>query len=539
MKKIEFNEAARADRFYPEGDPANMVVLTDPITGDPIMRDFDSIDDMHRLPNVRVVPTYIADVLNDVLNPTSSKWLLMYDQITQLWKTATLAWSVAWVTYNAIGNAMMASFSYGQSPATLVQNISKLRDELRAANEGAGFGSDKPWRTAMKNDTLSSIIPTRMAAHGPTWSERLSTQTLADADTRLGRTLDYVSQPDKGRLGRLTTFSYTLNEFTDNIFRTSVLMDDLNKRLIREAPIPPELLNPNGTVRVDLTPAEQARLTDVTAATERALEASTRAALNTMGDFTRLNPVERKVVKRIFPFYPWMRHQTAMAFRMPMQNPLRWAWMQSLQDMLADDEDGDAMQELLSKFAITPFGPVGIAAANPFGQGLTAFGSDSDGSSLFDPKSALAAVNPIAKFPLEMVTGIDLDQGAAVSRPSDQKTTNNFGQQVGGSALSRIVSGDVIRGIGEVGYNALGLVSQTRGLRDLALGPQPRYDSGDAIPYADPRPGNRLLALPRAARVPFVPTNIDFQMEVAKERDRQALRNARRYSLQQLARSGG
>lgn len=541
LASLRFNKPARDDMVMTTGETApgvrrDQVIVTDPQTGRPIMVEYDQLTELNRIPEIRVVPAYLSKVLDDHLNPTSNRFLVMYDQMTQLWKTATLAWSVAWVTYNAIGNALMATFSYGQSPVDLVKNIGMIRDQLRALNVEAGLGAAKPLRTAMKYDTLSSLVPTRMGAHGPSWAERLATSQLADDSTRLGKVLDYVSSSDKSWIGKVTEFSYTLNEFTDNMFRTSVLMEDLHKRLLREAPLDPEWLNPDGSLRGDLSPEQQAKLTDVSRAADAALNNSVRAALNTMGDFTRLNRFERNVVKRIFPFYPWIRHQTAMAVRMPLTNPMRWMWMQSLSDLLADPEMGEEMNQLMAGFIGSPMGMIPISAANPFGKGITGFGSQNLGSSLLDPQSMMAAVNPIPKTAASLITGIDFNQGATLTRPPDQKSTNDYGQEISGSALTRLQR-DPIGGIGEIGYSVLGLTPQTRGLHDAALGPQPRYDSGDVISYADDRPGGRILPLGRAARLPFLPTDITYLQEVAQAKDDEAAKAARRRALRLAAAS--
>lgn len=543
IEPIRFNEAARLDIIDSPGDPLQRIVIEDPITGERILRDYDTLDEVNTLPNVRVVPDYIAPVINDFLTPTSNRWLLMYDQMTQLWKTATLAWSVAWVTYNAIGNAIMATFSYGQGPLALVNNLSTIRSELAKLNDAAGYGSAKPLRTAMMNDTLSALVPDRMGAHGQSWAERASTMRVRDFDTRLGKALDYATTSGRpgaaGWMGKVTEFSYTLNEFTDNMFRTTVLMEDAARRLAKDAAIPPELLTKDGRIRTDLNPGEQAQMDQLGKASEAALEKATHAALNTMGDFTRLNRYERNVIKRVFPFYPWLRHQTAMAFRIPIQNPLRWAWMASLQSMLQDEDDPQgAMANLMSSMWMTPLGGVSLQAANPLSKGMTSFGSEEDGKAFFDPGSLAAAVNPIPKLAAQLITGVDANQLTATSRPTEQKTLNAFGQLEGTSALGRIFGGDVMGGLGEVGYQALGLVPQTRGLRDTALGPKPRYDSGDVIDYADPRPGGRVASLARAARIPFMPTDVTQLVETAEQRDAEARRAARRWQLAAAASSG-
>lgn len=517
---------------------ANATTRTDPGMGAGRLIELDDAIYSDDLPAIRVMPTRVWNALREYQDPRSNAFLTLYDQMTQLWKTGTLAWSPAWVTYNAIGNAMMAGFSYGMGPIEIVRRLTSMRNTLRGVNEAGGLGSKRPLTTAMFNNTLSTLLPGRINAHGLSWTEKSATMSLAVPDTRLGRMLDYATNADKSRLGRITEFSYTLNEFTDNMFRSSVFLADLEKRLRKNARIPAEYLDSRGNVRTDLTPEQHAHLDQIGRNALDAQEQAVRAALNTMGDFTRLTQFERKFVKRIFPFYPWIRHQTAMALRMPLTNPLRWAWMQSLADMLADDDEGDHVNALMANM----LGPVSLAAANPFNRGFLATGSEEEKRGIFDWRSVASAMNPIPKTAFQLASGIDLAAQDSYTRPADQKSIGAFGQTLNTSAATRFFGGDVKGGLGEAGFALLGMNPQTRGLRDIVLGaqdPRPRYDSGDVIPHAEAKSDNLLTQVLRAGRVPFAPVDITRQLEVARAKDEQARNENRRRLLMQSLRSGG
>lgn len=68
-------------------------------------------------------------------------------------------------------------------------------------------------------------------------------------------------------------------------------------------------------------------------------------ALKSAGDFKNMSAFEKNTMRRILPFYAWQRHITKTAVRLPVENPVRVAWMLHLADM-AEDAYPDPGQDL-------------------------------------------------------------------------------------------------------------------------------------------------------------------------------------------------
>jgi hypothetical protein len=496
--------------------------------------DLDSPD----FPDIRVVPTAIAKQLNDFQNPRSGFSLTMYDQAMQGWKTIQLAWSIGWVTYNAFGNAMMATLGGGMGPTQLVKELSNIRNHLRQIDIDAGGTGKSPLRKALKTGSLIEVMPAELAGHGLSFSEKQMTRDITDTNfdgwqgavaNKTTKALEYMTGAGqkKSVVGRLTEFTYNLNEFTDNLFRTAVYADKARK-LAPE--IPASFLNDNGDIRTDLGPIENQQLVDLNVEALDAHNTAIKQSLNIMGDFNRLTPVERRVIKRALPFYPWLRHQMQMTMRLPFNNPLRWAFIMSI----VESDDETLVGEILNSTIPTPWGRIDVTPANPF-SGLTPFASGDDSAPFFSARQASQIFSPVVKPLLEIPLGLDLSNASSGSRPREQKDIGRQGEEVNTSAVQRVFSGDPIGGAKEIAYRTAGSTRLTRALRDVVVqspwlggDERPRYDDGSVVKQADKRNINLPIQLGRVPGLPFLPRNYDAQLEEAKRKDRIRLREALR-----------
>ena len=489
-------------------------------------------------PDIRVVPTAIAKQLNDFQNPQSNFALTMYDQAMQGWKTVQLAWSIGWVTYNAIGNAMMATIGGGMGPTQLVRELSNIRNQLRQVDIDAGGTGKAPLTKALKTGSLLEVMPAELAGHGLSFAEKQMTRDITDNNfdgwqgavaDKTTKALEYMtgSGQNKSVVGRLTEFTYNVNEFTDNLFRAAVYSNKAKKL----APdIPSKFLNEDGTIRNDLDKIETDQLHDLNAEAMEAHDQAIKASLNVMGDFNRLTPTERRVVKRALPFYPWLRHQMQMTARLPFNNPLRYAFIMSI----SESDDESLLSEILNSTIPTPFGRIDLTPANPF-SGLTPFASQDDSAPFFSARQASQIFSPIVKPPLELLTGLDLSNASSGSRPLDQKNKGIYGNDENTSAIARLAAGDFVGGGKEFAYRAAGSTRLTRALRDVivqspALGgdERSRYDDGSVVKQADKRNTSLAVQLGRVPGLPFLPRNYDSILEEAERKDKIRLREALR-----------
>lgn len=97
------------------------------------------------------------------------------------------------------------------------------------------------------------------------------------------------------KIGRLIGKSYEFNEYVDSVNRTMVYLAKKNEGYSSEAAV--------------------------------------QLALKAAGDFTKMTPFERNVVRRVIPFYAWQRHITRLAFSLPVEAPARVAWTLHLADL--------------------------------------------------------------------------------------------------------------------------------------------------------------------------------------------------------------
>jgi hypothetical protein len=164
--------------------------------------------------------------------------------------------------------------------------------------------------------------------------------------------------------------------------------------------------------------------------------------------------------------------------RMPLYSPARAAFLMHLGNLYADPEIATELLGFMgSRIPINR----GLAWLPGLDEGdyLNAGGISPFGIGL-DPENLSAAVTPAVGFPVKALTGLDTRDLSTVSRPPGQKGLDAFARPTSPSALGRLRSGDVAGALGEVGYNAAGVLPQTRAIRNLALDPNvSRYDSGN------------------------------------------------------------
>jgi len=496
---------------------------------------------------MRVMRSDMAAKLKDYLDPSKSKILRGTDQVTQLWKVATLAWSTTWTVYNLLGNIAMATFGAGMTPGELLYHGERLAREMKYASDNVaqtGTRNERvSLRRAARDEVLRQYAPPRLYAHGQAFAEVQQIGRLTDQAGVLDNLTDYISNRDRSLLGRFTDNMYQINELTDNFFRTTVFMNELSKRL---PTLPVDMIDAKGNLLPDLDIDQQVRLAELNKEYHVEVEKSLKQTLNTMGDFTKLSPIERKLIKRVFPFWPWMRHQVLMSYRLPLNNPFRYALLASVSDQMLEEQSGPNLEGLMAGKT-----PTGDHLKNLFGfsddnlvmsdwQGANPFlpigstpwgrepGSDTAGGTFFAPDQLLRSANPLATRLGTLAFGLDLTSAKETSRPLDQYGENQFGTNNATSALARVFGGldtpimERVHGLGEVGYNLMGAAPSTTRLRNLALNfadPGARYDSGDKVPYIQPPPGNWIYKISQAIGPPGLPRVYDRQRDIAMERD--------------------
>lgn len=302
------------------------------------------------------------------------------------------------------------------------------------ATFGAGVGP-----VALSKGIIQSIAeykktgefpgPERLRTHGASWE---SQEVM-----RGGKTVTKAPRA-RGALRKVSPIraGYGMNEFIDNLGRSAVYLSKKSKGYSDEM--------------------------------------ATKLTLRAMGDFQKLSPFEKRVVRRALPFYAWMKHLTKLAFTMPIEHPLRTAFTLELGNMFSTKEDWEGLLPGYLKGSV-PFGPdsyIQTSSLFPFGNPLEGFSNIKGG---LNPILKLLATN----VPGSPAQGVNFFTGKPYTRPPGTGRHNDTGQELptAPSLLEQIKSiSPQVR-----------LLEQLQGKKDIA-----RYETGDPVLLRDPKTGKRV-----------------------------------------------
>lgn len=291
---------------------------------------------------------------------------LLIDTPTRVaFKEPVLGLSPRWQVNDFIGNVLMTTIAGGVNPADLIR---LFPESVRMARRG---------------DT-----PRGLGGKGLSASESSYLRDYEMVDVNKGVLRGTDKQP--GRYRRTLNASFRLNGVINDTFRNVVYMAKKEKGYTDEQAI--------------------------------------KMALDTLGDMSNFNPFERRVVKRLIPFYGWMRHITGLTYKLARDHPLRVAWTLHLANAFAPDGMANDIPFLAGAY---PAGGNGnrflqLGNLNPF----------ADVANPFNPVDVASNLNPIIRLAGEATTGYTIDNrgprrlegppGTAALDPYGRETATNL-----------------------------------------------------------------------------------------------------------------
>lgn len=358
----------------------------------------------------------------------AAKALRAYDKGMQTWKMFTLGLSPRWNVGNLVGNAMMLATHPGAlRPSSLVDAIQTLRSPEGLQGQA-------------------------LRLSGESFSGAAEMRNLADK--RLGALVEEgpTSLVGKGwgKVKQAAGVGFGINQFIDDLSHHAVYSAEMLGAKAKNQAI--DRLEAQGAISKEWATEMRSRVPTA--------EDAMNSALKVAGDFSNLSRAEQEVVRRIFPFYPWYKHITQLAWKFPLDHPLRAAWAVHLADQYGD---GQNRPDWLRGAIRTPFGYV-RGAFNPFPGGVESPMIPVDwetGRPSIAPM--MGGVTP-AVSTLASLSGYNTYKNEPMSRPNGQ-------QGIEWSQYPYILSG---------------LTPQTRFLADVA---GPTYKGSDVVRYdtGDPR----------------------------------------------------
>jgi hypothetical protein len=411
----------------------------------------------------------------------------LYDIVdvpTRTWKHMVLALNPMWNIGNAVSATLLATGAGGLTPRELVR-----------------FGREAS--AALRRESASGTLELPARLHGA------------------------------GQAGEM------LRGFRDPVRERSLLPERIGGRRTPGGgkQIPDAVRHPiNAAYQLNQFVDDWARSTVYLAKKAKGLndETAVRLALRAMGDFANMTPLERNVIRRIYPFYAWSRHVTQLAAHLAVEHPVRVAWMMNLGANYgggADDAVADVPSFLAGALHVPDSGPLAawsnallgesdtqrflsVRSLNPYGDIAT--------SPFSSPKEFARGTNPMLKL-AAFIAGGNLGKWRDVTRPPGTTRRSEYG----GEEWTASDAGAVLYWLSQQ-------TAPTRAAHAALADPVVRYDTGDPMRLKGaeiPMEGGRREAVIRNTGIPFVPTTFDEERQkarVAAQRRRDE-RSRRRY----------
>lgn len=333
-----------------------------------------------------LLPKTVANNIQRMHTPPGGRVSALMDPIMNVFRTSLLPLSPRWHMYNVLGGGIV----------TMARTSPLVFKEMRQAWEMAG-GLErlkgKAWEYA---DDLPEDIP-RGSASMPKemqgWLRTAGTKerTMAVFNHAGGQTMrrlfDEVQAGKIGKVkdaaGHVIERSYDINGLFDDMYRAASYLYGKNKGLRRG-------------------------LTD-----EAAERAGIELARKTLQNIDRMTPLERTIIRQVFPFYGWMSHIIKYSLKYPIDHPFRTQVMGAF----ARNELNDMGDALPYRFLNTFFMGHPDKDGNVKGLNLAGMNPFADVSNYFTLAGFMGQTNPVISTLLQSV-GVDPGSGGPELYPT-------------------------------------------------------------------------------------------------------------------------
>ena len=248
-----------------------------------------------------------------------------YDKVMDVFRVSALALSPRFLVYNAVGGMVMLM---ARTDPTVLQYVGRAKKMVDEGKMDIGISKG----AAMVDPDLIKQFEHDF--------RRLSTekQTGFLWGIREGQWLGGVIKAIQKGANK----SFQMNEYFDSVYRSMAYLHE-SDRLIKK-----------GRSATD------------------AAEAGVQLANKILQDWDAMLPWERVAMRRIFPFYGWMKHVLKYTFTLPFDHPLRVSVMTNFAAAEMEDFRSGIPQWMSHTFFIGKEGPdtkqwsINARAANPF-----------------------------------------------------------------------------------------------------------------------------------------------------------------------------
>lgn len=342
---------------------------------------------------VYLMPTHIADqVARQAALALGWKMRMFFDGPMNMWRASVLSLSPRWIVNNVLGNLVFMGTHAPNAIKYWLQTAGKrdkalfkmlMSEEEYAEMAGGRFFASE----ALSKTHYGSAEGTKTAA--------LAHKIVEGPYTGVARPLNPVATGVR----KLSHFIKSLNQSIEQAAARGIFLDEFAKKNLTTTT---RLFHGQMTV---LRHAATVGWND-----KSSFRQFVDGANRVLGDYVHLSPFERQIMRRvIMPFYPFYRHMTLFALKMPIDHPFKTQVFRYLQEI--DKDISGEMPDFLR--GSTMLGELGgkdvffrVKSMNPL-------------SAINEQIPFAGALNPFIKTGLEQMLGYDTFLGEEFTNPED------------------------------------------------------------------------------------------------------------------------
>lgn len=322
-----------------------------------------------------LIPKTIYRNVRRMHDPVTNGLTAAIDPVMNVFRTSVLPLSPRWHLNNIFGG----SISTGVEAPGSFRFMDKAQEIVRTGEttfEGQKLRLPEELRLSLGGS--SRVHQEFSYRAGGTFHRLLGEANAARAEGLIN--------PIRQGFNNVVQKSFDANAFMDDVYRAASYLEGYSKKIGKEGRV--------------LSTAER----------EAAGMALSKKVLQTWTDLT---PIERSVMRYVFPFYGFMQHITRFALRYPMDHPFRASVMGALARTELDDLGTTLPEKFLNNFFLGKPDENGNVKSIQFG-GMNPF---RDVSNYFTFAGLLGQTNPIAATIAQQL-GLDTQTGAPELYPN-------------------------------------------------------------------------------------------------------------------------
>lgn len=256
----------------------------------------------------------------------------LFDRIgvlTSGWKSYILPFSLRWQVGDAVSNVLNAWVRGDVMPGELGPTMLEVARRLR--EQGGDFNR------SIEGSVSDPLIATLLNAGLQTRGQKL-------ADLVVNRTgssnMPIEDLQIRGPLKRFRQGAFRFNEVQNQIARVSLAIVKLE-----------ETLQAMGRSIDEIDPAAYIRDAQLREAIDNAVSSTNEA----LGAFSELSPFEKNVVRKIYPFWSWVKFINKAAVQMAIDNPERVLFMGTIGSLVTEPDDNGFLDFLQGSSTVGNF----------------------------------------------------------------------------------------------------------------------------------------------------------------------------------------